>query len=91
MRPRGRNGTRYLGMSPRGGIAEPPWPLLQRNRRGLSMRSPALRADHDHIELPFTQFLFAEATLDDQHEPRRQQKHQHDFAECGLVEPPEQL
>jgi len=26
MRPRRRNGTRYLGMSPRGGIAEPPWP-----------------------------------------------------------------
>src|SRR5450631_3911646 len=38
MRPRERNGTRYLGMSPRGGIAEPPWTALQRNRRGLSMR-----------------------------------------------------
>src|SRR5258708_18274252 len=25
MRPRERYGTRYLGMSPRGGIAEPPW------------------------------------------------------------------
>src|SRR5258708_15362819 len=32
MRPRIRNGTRYLGMSPRGEIAEPPWPPLQPNR-----------------------------------------------------------
>jgi hypothetical protein len=47
MRPRERNGTRYLGMSPHGGIAEPPETALQRNRRGLSMRlsigRPAIR------------------------------------------------
>ena len=30
------SGTRYLGMSPRGGIAKPPMAVLQPRRRGLS-------------------------------------------------------
>src|ERR1700716_2374262 len=33
----------------------------------------------------------AEAILDDQHGPRPKEKHQHDFAECSLVEAPKQL
>ena len=48
-------------------------------------------ARHDRIKLAFTQFLFAEMTLDNQHGPRGQQKHQHDFAERSLVEPPVQF
>jgi hypothetical protein len=68
------------------------------------MHTSALRPRHDSMGLAFTQFLFgaetqmqdrdmhscrsAEATLDNQHDPRRQQKPQHDFAERGLVEAP---
>src|SRR6185312_3180240 len=38
LRPR-ENGTRYLGMSPRGGIAKPPWPEATRARLLLSTGS----------------------------------------------------
>src|SRR5260370_34963260 len=46
MRPREKNGTRYLGMSPHGGIAEPPeryysetGPGCQRASSGFAVRS----------------------------------------------------
>ena len=55
MRPRERYGTQYLGMSPRGGIAEPPWAELtawplrlstgsraRARRMGRAQRNPSI-------------------------------------------------
>src|SRR5216684_2673557 len=41
MRPRRRNGTRYLGMSPHGGIAEPPWAYYSETGAGCQCASAA--------------------------------------------------
>src|SRR5258707_12651580 len=66
-----------------------PMGVLQRNRRGLSMRPSALRSGQELLELPLTQFLFARTCLN--RPPRDQKQHQHDFAECGLVQAPVQF
>src|SRR5258708_34022760 len=58
MRPRERNGTRYLGMSPRGGIAGPPEPYYSETGAGCQCASPGLAA---HIMVGSNMHPFAAA------------------------------
>ena len=58
MRPRERNGTRYLGMSPRGGIAGPPEPYYSETGPGCQCASPGLAA---HIMVGSGMHAFAAA------------------------------
>src|ERR1700682_2327777 len=97
MRPRERNGTRYLGMSPRGGIAEPPSPHYSETGAGCQcvrwLCGPT-RKTWSSVSRNFYSCLIptmSQRYLNDQHDPRRQKNYQHDLAECGLVEAAEQF
>jgi hypothetical protein len=58
MRPRERYGTRYLGMSPHGGIAEPPERHYSETGAGCQCASPGLAA---HIMVGSDMNTFAAA------------------------------
>src|SRR6267378_4476866 len=58
MRPRERYGTRYLGMSPRGGIAGPPEPYYSETGAGCQCASPGFAA---HIMVGSDMHSFAAA------------------------------
>src|ERR1700680_1054687 len=94
MRPREKYGTRYLGMSPRGGIAEPPSPYYSETGAGCQCARWPCAPTTTASNLLSRNFYRAryqgdgQRYLDDQHHPRRQQQHQHEFAERGLVEAP---
>src|SRR3981081_4675029 len=106
MRPREKTGRYTWACGVVGGSQNPHGCLTAKPARAVNALRPALPRPRSHLPFTQFLFGVesrdgprmhsspapgAEAILDDQHGPRPQEKHQHDFAACRRVEAPKQL